>query len=218
MEHSSLNWTTFNLDNDFIVLLERYFFSNIVFFYEFQPYQPVYLTLIWQVPDRHVIFLYFCCSSDLLIGPNWGSVLWNTHTQTHTILSLTICIGESLVWILTPPWLLFSLRGWRKRCQHDPGSWLWRGSGGKSKTLSISSPHIDVLLSQIFCFVFPVKISHIQRHVERRAHRWFLFMRVYCLSRGNKDDRMLLCLSKSKSLSSALLLSWFTLWIPCLDG
>lgn len=43
--------------------------------------------------------------------------------------------GESPMWILTPPWLFLSLRGRRKRCQHDPGSRLWRGSGGKSKTV-----------------------------------------------------------------------------------
>lgn len=102
------------------------------------------------------------------------------------------------MWILTPPWLLFSLRGWRKRCQHDPGSRLWRGSGGKSKTLSISSPHTGVMLSQTFLIAFPVKISHVQR----QAHRWFLFMEVYCLSRGNKYDRMLLRSSKSKCLIS----------------
>lgn len=34
-------------------------------------------------------------------------------------------------------------------------------------------------------------LSHVQRYVEGRSHRWFLFMRIYCLSRGNKDDRML---------------------------
>lgn len=120
--------------------------------------------------------------------------LWNTHTRTHT---LTVCVRESVMWILTPPWLLFSLRGWRKRCQHDPGSRLWRGSGGKSKTLSISSPHIDVPLSQIFALCF---LSRSLLRSETCAHRWFLFMRIYCLSRGNKDDRMLFFLLLSKSL------------------
>lgn len=121
----------------------------------------------------------------------------NTHAQSYQRLARV----KSLMWILTPPWLLFSLRGWRKRCQHDPGSRLWRGSGGKSKTLSISSPHSGVMLSQTSLIAFPVKISHVQR----QAHRWFLFMEVYCLSRGNKDDRMLLRSSKSKCLPSACL-------------
>lgn len=31
----------------------------------------------------------------------------------------------------------YSVRGRRKRCQHDPGSRLWRGSGGKSKTVHL---------------------------------------------------------------------------------
>lgn len=49
-------------------------------------------------------------------------------------------------------------------------------------------------------------LSHVQRHVDGRAHRWFLFVRIYCQGKGNKDYRMLWCFSKSKSLSSACLL------------
>lgn len=108
------------------------------------------------------------------------------------------CPSESLIWTLTPPLLLFSLRGRRKRCQHDPGSRLWRGSGGKSKSVHLIASHWRAALTD-FLFVFPVKIYHVQSH----AHRWFLFMQSYCLSIGNRDYRMLLCSSKSKSLSSA---------------
>lgn len=49
-------------------------------------------------------------------------------------------------------------------------------------------------------------LSHVQRH----AYRWFLFVGIYCLSRGNKDDRMLLCSSKSNKPAC--------LYIPCQDG
>lgn len=122
------------------------------------------------------------------------------------------------MWILTPPWLLFSLRGWRKRCQHDPGSRLWRGSGGKSKTLSISSPHIDVPLSQIFALCF---LSRSLLRSETCTHRWFLFMRIYCLSRGNKDDRMLFFFSffliKQKSLISHRSVKSLSRWTVCTD-
>lgn len=117
------------------------------------------------------------------------------------------------MWIPTPPWLLFSLRGRRKRCQHDPGSRLWRGSGRKSKTLSFSSPHIGVSLSQIFTYwVSGQELSHVQRHAERHAHRWFLFTRTHCLSRGNKDDKGPLWVASWVSCASICKLRMLLFW------
>lgn len=93
------------------------------------------------------------------------------HTSRYTTLPLKVCIGRSLIRVATPPWLLFSLRGWRKRCQHDPGSRLWRGSGGKSKTLSPSHRLALTCGSHRFLLLVSCQdISHVQRHLERGMH------------------------------------------------
>lgn len=114
------------------------------------------------------------------------------------------------MWILTPPWLLFSLRRWRKRCQHDPGSRLWRGSGGKSKTLSISSPHIDVSLSQIFALCFLSRSlsrsERCRRTYDHTDDSFFLLWGSIVCGEETKMTGCFLCLSKSKSLWSARLL------------
>lgn len=50
-------------------------------------------------------------------------------------------------------------------------------------------------------------------HVQRHGYRWFLCTGIYCLSRGNEDDRMPLCSNKSESLSSGAA----SLSVPCQD-
>lgn len=92
-----------------------------------------------------------------------------------------------LMQILTPPWLLFSLRGRRKRCQHDPGSRLWRGSGGKSKTLSIRSPRWRAALTVVL-LTFPVKIPLTYR--DTNTDDSSLWPSIVS-RRGSEDDRML---------------------------
>lgn len=128
------------------------------------------------------------------------------------------------MWILTSPWLLFSLRGRRKRCQHDPGSRLWRGSGGKSKTLSIRSPHWCAALT-VFLLTFPVKIPLTYRDMNTDdSSLWAAIV----LCRGSKDDRMRLGSSKRESLNSSHLCevsvtmgsdtSLWKLWAEMLPG
>lgn len=92
-----------------------------------------------------------------------------------------------LMRILTPPWLLFSLRGRRKRCQHDPGSRLWRGSGGKSKTLSIRSPRCRAALTVVL-LTFPVKIP--LTYTDTNTDDSSLWPAIVSC-RGSEDDRML---------------------------
>lgn len=127
--------------------------------------------------DLYHIVLYETVSRKRLA--TWTSA--NAHPHSYHRFAW---FGESPMWILTPPWLLFSLRGRRKRCQHDPGSRLWRGSGGKSKAVHLvaSQQHRRsrrVFLSPRF---LPRSLS---RSAAERADDSSLWG-FYCFTRGSK--------------------------------
>lgn len=110
----------------------------------------------------------------------------HTHTYTHKALSAVSHINRRVPPDTSTDVCLFSLRGRRKRCQHDPGSWLWRGSGGQSKNLSVPVALLlcfhthTVAAVCVVCFLRagpPLARAPFNIHLSlcHIMHRWFLF-------------------------------------------
>lgn len=141
-----------------------------------------------------------------------------------TILSLTVCVVESLADVNpdTRHGFCFLLGDGGNDVSMIQEADCGVGVEGKVRLSPSQRLSLTCRSDRFSLCVSWQDLSHVQRDVEGPAHRWFLCMGIYCLSKGNKDDRMLFCSSKSKSLSSArsvalLSVGFLSKWLLCSD-
>lgn len=105
------------------------------------------------------------------------------------------------------------LRGWRKWCQHDPGSGLWRGRRRQSKSHWVSVClhcqtlcHICLQWTLHVCLLHQHHILYTLAHLDKHFPLFVPNLWKYCASKSRKTVRMVFDLHLTKFVCHYL---WF---------